>query len=110
MKKNIVTICLLSVVLIINLYFRFFPAYFPQLKQTARNIVYSDIQKKVKNEFNAIPSDFNRQIKGQLLKRSILEYHKSNWPAIKKDIHRQYLELKDKYQDQNGLTYFMETD
>ncbi|MCX5698298.1 MAG: hypothetical protein NTX01_01165 [Candidatus Omnitrophica bacterium] len=110
MRRNFAAICLLSAVLIINLYFRLFPAYFPQLKQEARDIVHNEIQKKVKKEINLTSSDFNRLAKKQLLKRSILEYEKGNWPKIKKDIHRRYLELKSRYQDQNGQTYLLESD
>lgn len=110
MRRNISAICLLSAVLAINLYFRLFPAYFPQLKQEARGIVHNEIQKKVKKEINITQSDFSPLAKEQLLKRSILEYERGNWPKIKKDIHRQYLKLKSRYQDQNGQTYLMEAD
>jgi len=110
MRRNIAAICLLSAVLIINFYFRLFPTYFPQLKKEARGIVHKEIQKKIKNEINITSSDFNPLAKEQLLKRSVLKYERGNWSKIKKDIDRQYLELKSKYQDQNGQTYLMETD
>jgi len=110
MRKNITAIFLLSAVLIINLYFRLFPVYLPQLKQEARDIVHNEIQKKVKKEINIISADFNRLTKKQLLKRSILEYERGNWSKIKKDIDRKYLELKSRYQDRNGQTYLMEAD
>jgi dolichyl-phosphooligosaccharide-protein glycotransferase len=110
MRKNLAAIFLLSAVLIINLYFRLFPAYFPQLKQKAHDIVHSEIQKKVKKQINIISPDFSRLAKKQWLKRSVLEYERNNWPKIKNDIHQKYLELTSKYQDQNRLTYFMEAD
>ena len=110
MRRNLAAIFLLSIVLVINLYFRLFPAYFPQLKQEARSIVYNEIQKKIKKEISIALPGFNRLAKKQLLKRSILEYERGNRPKIEEDIHRKYLELKSSYQDQNGQTYLMETD
>ena len=110
MKRNIAAVCLLGAVLIINFYFRLFPTYFPQLKQEARGMVHKEIQKKIKNEIDAALSDFNPLAKEQLLKRSVLKYEKGNWSKIKKDIDRQYLELKSKYQNQNKQTYLMEND
>ena len=100
----------MSAVLIINLYFRFFPIYFPQLKQKAQDIVYDEIQKKVKKEINISASDFNLLPKERLFKNSILKYERSNRLKIKNDIDRKYLELKSRYQDCNGQTYLMEVD
>ena len=110
MRKNIAAIFLLSAVLIINLYFRLFPAYFLQLKQEAHSIVHNEIQKKVKKEISITSSDFHPLAQEQLLKKSILEYERGNWAKIKKDVDRKYLELKSRYQDQNGQTYLMEND
>jgi len=110
MKKHVLLILCLGSVLGLNIYFRLFPAYFPQFKaqakETIEDRVYQEISKDIDKKF----SDFATLARDKLIGRAVAEYNKNNKKTIKSQINGEYSKLKDRYQDESGQTYLLELD
>lgn len=110
MKKNFFLILSLSFVLIVNVYYRAFPVYFPQLKTYAKNIIEQSIQQKAAMDVYKKFPQFYSLAKEAIKKFETAEYEKFNKKTIDKQVQDLYLKLKDRYQDDSGQTYIMELD
>jgi dolichyl-diphosphooligosaccharide--protein glycosyltransferase len=110
MSKRSSLILLLGLVLGVNLYFRSFPIYFPQLKSQAINMVEKAIEQDISRDIYSKFSNFNPQAIDRIVKERIPEYKKQNKKLIEGQIHNLYLQLKDRFQDEGGQTYLMELD
>ncbi|MDD4939648.1 MAG: STT3 domain-containing protein [Candidatus Omnitrophica bacterium] len=109
-KKIIFFIAPLIFVLSLNIYFRTFTIYFPQLRKTAKNVVRQVAQQMIAQDVYRKFPQFNPLAKDRLIKSRIREYHRQNNRGLRGQIEEGYSKLKDKYQDENGQTYLMELD
>lgn len=110
MRKTIVFICLFSAVIFVNLFFRSYPGFLPQLDSQAKISIEQEIQKKaaeqVKNNFPDL--DFPSQVE---LSRILARDNKvQNKAQIEKRIKEEAAKLKAKFQDESGQTYLLEMD
>lgn len=107
--KKIIPFALFFVAISINIYFRLFPAYFPQLKQQAKlnveNKIIESIAQKVENTY----PEFNTLIKKKIILKAFEEDKKTK-AGFKKEIKDEYEKLKNPYQDAHGQTYMLEVD
>ncbi len=107
--KKIIPLSLFIVAIGINIYFRLFPAYLPELKQQAQleaeNKTIQEIAQKVDDAY----PDFNPLIKKKIIFK-IFEEDKRKNPEFKKGIQEEYKKLKNLYQDDHGQTYILEVD
>lgn len=107
--KRITAIFLFSFCLGVNIYFRLFPAYFPQLKETAKlsvsNEILEDVNKTVEELYPAYNDYAKSKIINDLFKRKL-----EDKKAFKEKVSEKYQSLKDKYQDSFGRTYLLELD
>lgn len=110
MRDKIISVIFLGIVVCINLYFRMFPVYFPQLKSDARNIVEQRIRDDAYKQIDERFHGYNALAKDRLAQRYIKDYKKNNKGLIQSDIDKEYKKLKDRYQDIKGQTYLMELD
>ena len=110
MKRKFFVLISLGFVLAVNLYFRAFPIYFPQLKTHAKKIVDSTIQQGAMSDVYKKFPQFYPLAKEEIRKFRAGEYQRSNKKAIAAQIQDLYLKLKDRYQDDSGQTYIMELD
>ncbi|MFA6280985.1 MAG: STT3 domain-containing protein [Candidatus Omnitrophota bacterium] len=93
----------------INMYFRLFPAYFPQLERQAKfNVENRDIE-AITKKVESIYPDFNQLIKKKIILKTF-EEDKKNTAGFKKEIQEEYKKLKDPYQNESGQTYILEVD
>ena len=110
MKRNFVVFLAFAAVVAVNVYFRAFPAYFPQLKRSgmenALQEKFTEVARKVEESYGAIPSN----AKGQLIDEAFARYRKTEQGAIEKRAQELYLKEKDRWQDSKGQTYLMELD
>ena len=109
-KRNITLPLLLLFVISLNIYFRSFPIYFPQLKIQAKKMVDASIQQSVMQEVYKKFPQFYYSAKDAIVKDRVSEYKKQNRKVIKKQIRDLYLKMKDRYQDDHGQTYLFELD
>lgn len=109
-NKKIFPVLSLGLVLALNLYFRAFPIYFPQLKTQAKNIIENSIQQGTIAEVYKKFPQFYPLAKDEIKKSRMNEYKKLNKKALDKEANGLYLKLKDRYQDDSGQTYIMELD
>ena len=109
MKKYIFLVPLL-LILSVSLYFRLFPAYFPQLKTQARNLIEQEINQAVMREVYRKFPQYDPLAKDKLIKTNLAEYKRQHKDEIGKQTHELYLKLKDRFQDESGRTYMMELD
>jgi len=109
-KKNVFLILSLGFVLILNLYVRSFPVYFPQLKTQAKNIIENSIQQGTMAEVYKKFPQFYPLAKDEIKKSKMVEYKRLNKKTIDAEIRKLYLKLKDRHQDDSGQTYIMELD
>ncbi|MEK9165802.1 MAG: STT3 domain-containing protein [Patescibacteria group bacterium] len=109
-KRNIIFLVSLSAVLIINLYLRAFPIFFPQLKTQARQIVGEGIRQATIRDIQQRFPQYYPSAKDSLLKSRVKQYKRQNKKALNEQIQGLYLQLKDNYQDDTGQTYIMELD
>ncbi|MCM8832028.1 MAG: hypothetical protein NC918_07545 [Candidatus Omnitrophica bacterium] len=110
MKKYIFTSITIGLVLGFNLYFRFYPVYFPQLKEQAQKIVFEGVQQKIaQNIFSKFPQ-YDLLAKDNLFKTSVNIFRKNYKKDMADQINKLYLQLKDRFQDEEGQTYLMELD
>lgn len=110
MKRHLILIFSLSLVLGVNIYFRIFTINFPQLKTQARNTIEQKIYREANQEIDKKLPEFSLPAKDILIKTFILEYKRKNKPLIKEQVQKEYLKLKDNYQDKSGQTYLLELD
>ncbi|MCM8787784.1 MAG: dolichyl-diphosphooligosaccharide--protein glycosyltransferase subunit STT3 [Candidatus Omnitrophica bacterium] len=110
MRKYIFVGITMGIVLGLNLYFRFYPVYFPQLKEQAKNIVFQGVQQRIaQNIFSKFPQ-YDLLAKDNLFKTSIKIFYKNHKKDMVEQINKLYLQLKDRFQDEDGQTYLMELD
>lgn len=110
MKKYLLFVLSLSVVLALNIYFRSFPIYFPQLKISANEMMQEQVRQRAIQDIATRFSQFNPLAKEKLLKSRIAEYYRQSGKEISREKHALYLKLKDRFQDDLGQTYLMELD
>lgn len=111
MKKDVFfRVISLVLVLGLNLYFRSFTINFPQLRQQARNEIEQKTHQRVSAYINKKFPRRDNLAKKKLIKQRLASFRKRNRVRLNKLIDKRYLELKDKYQDENGTTYLMELD
>jgi len=110
LNKKVVFFVCLAFSLGVNLYFRIFPVYFPQLKNQAREKVENDFYQKLSQEFAANSANYSPWIKEDLRRIFIEKYKKLNKREFKKAFAQEYNNLKDKYQDPQHQTYLMSVD
>ena len=107
--KKTIPFLLFFAAISINIYFRLFPAYFPQLEQQAKlNVENKVIENSAKKVEDAYP-DFNPLIKKKIILKAF-EEDKKTTAGFKKEIQEEYKKLKDPYQDEHGQTYMLEVD
>jgi len=108
-KYTLPAICLLFV-LSVNIYFRAFPIYFPQLKKQAQDMVRQKVSQIVTQEtYNKFPQ-FNPLARDKLIKAKVAQYYRVNRKALNNETGNLYRQLKDRFQDEKGQTYIMELD
>ena len=105
MKKYL----LLALALAINIYFRAFPAYFPQLKIEARARVGQGMRQEAIKEIDQKFPGFSNWSKSSLI-QALINQKKQQKQAIEAEVQKEYLKLKNRYQDEAGQTYLMELD
>ena len=110
MKKYILFAFILAAVLGLNTYFRFFPAYFPQLKVQAERIVGQRIYGNIKQEIGKKFPGLDALAKDSLVEANYFQYKKNNEVIIRREIGKEYLKMKERFQDERGQTYLMELD
>jgi len=110
MKKYLIVVLSLAVVLALNIYYRSYPIFLPQLKVQARNAVENGIVNAAKSEVNKKFPDYAPVIREGLAQALFSDYNRNNKKEIKKQVRDEYSRLKDAYQDKTGQTYLMELD
>jgi hypothetical protein len=109
MKMDKFALLVLFLVLGVNLYFRAYPLWFPQLKKDAiqqvRQQIYNDMQNKAQKDY----PDFHLIAIDTLAKKMAKEYEHNNKQAVAKQIKDKYNEFKKPLQH-NGKTFLMELD
>lgn len=109
-KKHLPLAVALFCVLFLNVYYRAFPIYFPQLKAQAKQIVDQNIQQAAASEVSKRFPQFYSLAKDEIVKNEIAAYRRQNAPQIKSQVNDIYAKLKDRFQDERGQTYLMELD
>ncbi len=110
MRKNIITVTSLLAVLTLNIYFRCYPVFLPQLKTQARDLIEGDILDTARLEVNNKFPGYDPVIKEGLSQALFSDYLRNNKKEINKQVNGEYRRLKDRYQDESGQTYLMELD
>jgi len=108
-NKKIFIAISLGFVIGLNIYFRSFCIYFPQLKRQAFEIVKSNIHRTAIQKINEKFPQYDPIAKDKLLKETIKNYNFKS-QEIKKQINDIYRSLKDRFSDDNFQTYLMELD
>lgn len=110
MRKHLLVYATFVAVLGINLYFRAFPAFFPQLKKSAADTVlgnkFEEISGSVRRDFSGIPVSAQKR----LVEAQYSQYKKADAKALAQQVNEEYLLQKDRFQDKTGQTYLMELD
>ena len=110
MKKYVYLILPLVFVLALNIYFRSFPIFFPQLKHKAQDIVENQITQRARDIINTKYPRLYYPARDTLVNYFISDYKKAQSREIRNEIEREYARLKDPYQDARRQTYIMELD
>ncbi len=110
MKKKILLVVFLALVLSLNLYFRSFSVNFPQLKDKAKEIIKQKITDEAVEEIHKQYPEYEDIARDRLINKLIYAKNAKNKQTIKALIKKEYLELKDQYQNADGQTYLMELD
>ncbi len=87
-----------------------FTVNFPHLKINAKNTVQKKITDEAVESINKKFPKFDDLAKDELIDKLIYEKNKKDKQTINGRIRKEYLKLKDKYQDTAGQTYLMELD
>jgi asparagine N-glycosylation enzyme membrane subunit Stt3 len=101
---------LLVLVLGINIYFRAFPIYFPQLKTRAKEVINNVVNRNAAFEVYKKFPQFNPIAKDKIIKTRVSEYKRLDAKGIKEQINEGWRQLKSRFQDDSGQTYLMELD
>lgn len=109
LAKRLVVLVLFLLAIGINIYFRLFPVYFPQLKQQATLSVQTATLENITKAVEKRYPDFNQLVKNKII-IEIFENENKNTNNFKEEIDKEYKQLKSKYQDENGQTYLLEVD
>lgn len=109
-KRYLLPIFSLAVVLAVNLYFRAFPIYLPQLKDLAVFNAKAKLREKAQEQINKSFPQYSASAKNSLVSALFLQEERAGKKELKKEIHDEYLKLKDRYQDESGHTYLLELD
>ncbi len=109
-KKNLIFLVPLAAVLVVNLYLRSFPIFFPQLKEQAKNIINESIRQLAVRDIQQKFPHYYPTAKDSILKYRIKEYKNQNKKEMKEQQRSIYNQLKDRYKDNTGQTYIMELD
>lgn len=109
-KRGITFGISIGIVLVVNLYLRSFPVYFPQLKAQAKNIVADMIRQTAIRDIQQKFPDFYPTARESILRYRVKEYKRMDKAKIKEQENSIYRQLKDRYQDNSGQTYIMELD
>ncbi len=99
-----------AAVLGINLYFRLFPAYFPQLKQTAANVVLKGKLDEISRDIGQRFAGLSESAQSRLIDAQFEQYKRANAQSLAERVEEEYARQKDRYQDKRGQTYMMELD
>ncbi|MFH1398311.1 MAG: STT3 domain-containing protein [Candidatus Omnitrophota bacterium] len=110
MKKYLFAALILIPILFINIYLRLFPAYFPQLKDQAKNMIQLRIRQQAALDVESKFTNFSPVAKDRLLNNLVRDIKRTNKKAIRDQERVEYLKLKDKYQGDDNQTYLMELD
>lgn len=110
MKKYIPWLVPLGVVLGINLFFRAYPVYFPQLKKQAESMVLDAVRRQVQEDVYRKFPQYDPLANERLVNEQIGEYKKFNKANFNKQVNDLYANLKSRFQDDTGQTYLMELD
>lgn len=109
LPKRALTALLFLCCIGINIYFRLFPAYFPQLKEKAKDIARSEILKEAEKSLNSLSEGISSSAKEEIVLAALKEKENSK-SYFNQKVLEEYKKLKDKYQDKNGQTYLLEVD
>ncbi|MFA4984110.1 MAG: STT3 domain-containing protein [Candidatus Omnitrophota bacterium] len=110
MGKKRIAILSLILVLALNIYYRCYPVFFPQLKIQARNTIHNNILNAARVQVEKEFPDYASSVNEGLSKALFLDYLKHNKAGVKGDIQDEYRRLKSRYQDREGQTYLLELD
>ncbi len=108
-RKAFITVILLLSSLGINIYFRLYPAYFPQLKKQARINVENKLIGNITEYVNAEFPDYNPLIKEKIITETLKQQQKEP-KGFQEKVTAEYKNLKDKFQDETGQTYLLGLD
>lgn len=100
----------LGLVIGINVFFRSFPAQFPQFAREARSRVESLLHQRSAELINRNYANLSLMAREALVKVAVKEYRGQNAAKLARDTADEYARLKDKYQDPAGQTYLFELD
>lgn len=109
-KRDITLWASLGIALVLNIYLRFFPVYFPQLRIQAKKIVSDMIRQMAIRDVQQKFPDFYPTARESILRYRVKEYRKMDKAGIREQEDGIYRQLKDRYQDNFGQTYIMELD
>src|SRR3989338_3986016 len=107
--RRILEAFLLLICIGINIYLRLFPAYFPQLKERAREIIETAFSDEATKKVEALYQDYNYYEKEEIIKELVKEESKDK-KKFKQEVKKEYEKLKDRYQDNRAQTYLLELD
>ncbi|MDD5069167.1 MAG: STT3 domain-containing protein [Candidatus Omnitrophica bacterium] len=107
--KRIICFHIFLILLGFALFVRSFPAYFPQFKkQAAFDVEFKQRQIVRKQVADRYP-DYNAAIKDKIISKIVSQDQKDK-VFFNAQIEKEYDSLKAKYQDEKGLSYFLEVD
>ncbi|RKY39464.1 MAG: hypothetical protein DRP75_02065 [Candidatus Omnitrophota bacterium] len=96
----------------INIYFRLFPAYFPQLRKEAQKRVLETLRRdswQIVKRLYPYLSPYAKEIVTNRTIRGIIE-KEENKKNLSQQIQQVYKELKDPFQNEHSQTYLLELD
>ena len=107
--KRWVTVFLFCVCVGINVHYRLYPAYFPQFKKPAQQIVRKRIVEEAVNKVKGMYPNYPAHVQDRLIEQTF-----NIWSRDKKKVRlmidQEYRSLKDQYQDDTGQSYLLELD
>lgn len=93
----------------INLYLRLFPVWLPQLKRVAiqnlKKVALLKAEKEIEKDYPNLPLRVKKQIV-----RAKVNFIFKDKEALRSEIKKEYLKLRDRWQDENNQTYLFELD
>lgn len=110
MKKYLSIGIPLILVLAANIYFRAYPAYFPQLKKQAYNMIYANIRQQAGDEVRRQFPQYDPLAQERLAKSRFEEYRRHTKQEAALKAKELFKRLRERFQDDSGQTYLMELD